>query len=142
MTELSAMEPFDEQDRKPSEDYRQQAREFMASQQGLYLEEDDLHQASEKGWAAGAWMAKAVAERHGWQYTQHGQFFQVMRRCEDMAGDAALRNLTASTNMLHTFFYTRKRLLDSVTISRFLSDVELMLDIIEPLSESGAVAAD
>lgn len=134
------MEPFDEQQEAVS-DYRQQAREFM-SRSRAYLEADDLHQASEKGWAAGAWMAKAVAEAHGWPYTQHGQFFQVMRRCEDMAGDVGLRNLTASTNTLHTFFYTRKRLLDSTTISQYLSDVELMLDIIEPLSESGAAAAD
>ena len=138
--EPSAMEPFD-QDREAVEDYRQQAREFLARSRA-YLEEDDLHQASEKGWAAGAWMAKVVAEANGWPYTQHGQFFQVMRRCEDLVGDTGLRHFTASVNTLHTFFYTRKRLLDSATIALFLSDVESMLDIIEPLTETGVAAAD
>ena len=43
------------------EDYRQQSRYFLAKSRE-YLADDDLHQASEKGWGAAAWMAKAVAE--------------------------------------------------------------------------------
>ena len=79
-------------------------------------------------------MAKAVAEAHGWPYTQHGQFFQVMRRCEEIAGDDRLSHLWPSANLLHTFFYTRKRLLSAETIGGRLGDIETMLDILEPLA--------
>ena len=54
-------------------DYRQQARYFL-SKSREYLAEGDLHQASEKGWGAAAWMVKAVAETHGWEYGRHEQF--------------------------------------------------------------------
>ena len=140
MTELSAMEPFDQQQEAVG-DYRQQAREFMA-RSWAYLEENELHQASEKGWAAGAWMAKAVAEAHGWPYTQHGQFFQVMHRCQELTGDDRVRGFANSANTLHTFFYTRKRLLASSTIEDNLSDIETMLDVLEPLAEVESEAAD
>ena len=139
MTELSAMEPFDDQE-EAVVDYRQQAREFMA-RSWSYLEEDDLHQASEKGWAAGAWMAKAVAEAHVWPYTQHGQFFQVMRRCQELTGDDRVRAFGNSANTLHTYFYTRKRLLSSLAIEENLTDIEIMLDILEPLAAVDAEAA-
>ena len=46
------------------EDYRQQAHVFLEKAR-QYLLEDDLHQASEKGWGAAAWMAKAVAVNQG-----------------------------------------------------------------------------
>ena len=51
-------------------DYRQQARQFLAKSRE-YLGEGDLHQASEKGWGAAAWMAKAVATAQGWEYSRH-----------------------------------------------------------------------
>lgn len=69
------MEPFEDEQLEAVEDYRRQARDFIA-RSWVYLRSDELHRASEKGWDAGAWMAKAVAEAHGWPYTQHGQFFQ------------------------------------------------------------------
>ena len=140
MTELSAMEPF-EQRLEAVGDYRQQAREFLVRSWD-YLEVNDLHQASGKGWAAGAWMAKAVAEAHGWPYTQHGQFFQVIRRCQELSGNARVRALSSSANSLHTFFYTRKTLLNSETVEENLSDVEDLLDILEPLAVMEAEAAD
>jgi len=140
MTELSAMEPFDEQ-LDAVEDYRQQARDFMA-RSWVYLQEDDLHQASEKGWGAAAWMARAVAEAQGWQYRRHDEFFQVMRLCQELAGDARVRAFTNTANSLHGFFYVRKRLLAPTTISNNLSDVEVLLDILEPLTAIEVQAAD
>ena len=140
MTDLPPMEPFEEQ-LEAVEDYRQQARDFLA-RSWSYLENNDLHQASEKGWAAGAWMAKAVAEAHGWSYNQHGQFFQVIRRCQELSGDARVRAFSSSANSLHTFFYTRKKLLDRETVEENLSDVAALLDILEQLADMGAEAAD
>ena len=69
MTQTSPIEPFDD----AVGDYRQQARQFMVKSR-QYLADGDLHQASEKGWGAAAWMAKAVAEAQGWDYTKHAQF--------------------------------------------------------------------
>jgi diadenosine tetraphosphate (Ap4A) HIT family hydrolase len=48
-----------------------------------YLAEGDLHQASEKGWGAAAWMAKAAAEAHGWEYKKHDHFHVVLRNAMD-----------------------------------------------------------
>lgn len=56
---MGPMEPY-EQDGGAVADYRQQSREFLA--QAWAYSCDDLPQASEKGWGAAAWMAKAVAE--------------------------------------------------------------------------------
>ena len=43
-------------------------REFLARARA-YLAEDDLLQASEKGWGAAAQMVKAAAEARGWRTT-------------------------------------------------------------------------
>ena len=45
-------------------------RDFMAKAQA-YLAEDDLLQASEKGWGAAAQMVKAAAEMRGWPHKNH-----------------------------------------------------------------------
>ncbi len=140
MTELGAIEPFDPTAEAVA-DYRNQARIFL-EHSWRYLAEEDLHQASEKGWGAAAWMAKAVAEAQGWQYNRHDHFFPVMRRCQELSGDARVRTLQAIANELHGFFYTRKRLLNPETIGDNLSDIEVLLDILEPLAVIEAEAAD
>ena len=140
MEDLSAMEPFDEQ-LDAVEDYRQPARDFMA-RSWVYLQEDDLHQASEKGWGAAAWMAKAVAEAQGWRYQRHDEFFPVVRICQELADDDRLRHFGALANTLHGFYYTRKRLLNAETIRQYLADIQAMLDILEPLTVFEAEAAD
>ena len=88
-----------------------------------------------KGWGAAAWMAKAVAESHGWRYTKHDQFFDVMHRARQLSGDARLRTLSDTANTLHGYFYTRKRFLDPDEIAEGLNDVELLLDVMQPLTE-------
>ena len=115
------------------EDYRQQARYFVAKSRD-YLLEDDLHQASEKGWGAAAWMAKAVAERQGWQYRRHDEFFDVMLRAEQAAGEPEIGTLKAVANTLHGYFYMRKRFLDADDIRRRLDQMDVLLDLLEPLA--------
>ena len=61
MTQQNPAEPFD---RDAVGDYRQQALHSLGKSRE-YLAEGHLHQASEKGWGAAAWMAKAVAETRG-----------------------------------------------------------------------------
>ncbi len=134
MPQTSPMEPFDEAV-VAIDDYRQQARAFLVKSR-QYLYEDDLHQASEKGWGAAAWMAKAVAEAQGWEYKRHAQFNDVMYRAQDLAGDARLDGLRALASELHGYFYTRKLHLRSDVISRGLDQMSVLLDILEPLTEN------
>ena len=130
MTQTSPMEPFDD----PIADYRRQARVFLVKSR-QYLSEDDLHQASEKGWGAAAWMAKAVAEAQGWEYNRHAQFNTVMYQAQDSCGDARLDDLRGNANELHGYFYTRKAFLRADVISRGLDRMAILLDILEPLTE-------
>ena len=126
-------QPFDQPESAVS-DYRRQSREFLARSR-QYLGEDDLHQAAEKGWGAAAWMAKAVAQRQGWQYDRHDEFLDVMNRAIRLSGDPRLGDLRARANELHGFFYRRKRFLDAGTIQEGLDRVELLLDILEPMTQ-------
>ena len=133
MSQTSPMEPFD-RDGDAVADYRQQSREFL-SKGRAYLADGDLHQASEKGWGAAAWMAKAVAEAQGWQYRRHDEFLKVIRQAQDLSGDARLRDLRRAASELHGNFYTRKMLLVPEDIGEGLNEVERMLDILQPLTE-------
>ena len=103
------MEPY-EQPVNAVADYRQQSRAFLVKGRE-YLADGDWHQASEKGWGAAAWMAKAVAEAQGWEYKRHDEFFTVMRQAEELSRDPRLRNLRRAANELHGFFYTHKMFL-------------------------------
>ena len=129
MVQTSPIEPFDD----AVGDYRQQARQFML-QSRQYLADGDLHQASEKGWGAAAWMAKAVAAAQGWKYTRHDEFADVINRARNLSGDARLRNLRRVANELHGYFYTRKRFLDAEDIGDGLDQIAALLDILEPLT--------
>ena len=135
MTQTSPIEPFD----RASEaivDYRWQAREFLVKSR-QYLAEDDLHQASEKGWGAAAWMAKAVAEAQGWEYKTHSQFNVVVENVRRTTGDPRLLGMAGIANDLHANFYTRKRFLDVEGIDLRLDQMAILLDILEPLTEPG-----
>ena len=136
MTQLSPIEPFDQAGEAVA-DYRQQARQFLTKSR-QYLAEDDLHQAAEKGWGAAAWMAKAVAENQGWTYNKHDQFWDVMYLAEQMSGDQRVKYLKGTANLLHGYFYTRKRFLRPDDIAGNLDLIATLLDILEPLTELAA----
>ena len=127
------MEPYEQSDAAVA-DYRQQSREFL-SKGREYLANGDLHQAAEKGWGAAAWMAKAAAEAQGWQYKRHDEFFTVLNSARQLSGDTRVRTLGNTANTLHGYYYTRKRFLNPDNIGESLDDVELLLDILQPLTE-------
>ena len=133
MTQLAPPD-FSRPDPEAVVDYRRQSRIFLARSRE-YLAAEDLHQASEKGWAAAAWMAKAVATARGWEYERHGQFYQVMRRCAELAADPRLSDLWPAANLLHEFFYIRRVFLDPGLVGHRIDQVALMLDILEPLTQ-------
>lgn len=133
MQQQSPMEPY-ENGNPVVADYRDQSREFLAKSRE-YLASGELHQAAEKGWGAAAWMAKAAAQARGWEYTKHDEFFTVMYQAQDLTGDTRVRNLGNTANALHGFFYTRKRFLRPEIIGDSLNDVEILLDILQPLTD-------
>ena len=114
-------------------DYRQQAREFLA-QSREYLADGRLHQASEKGWGAAAWMAKATAEAQGWRYDRHDHFQVVLNNARVMTDNNRLIDLSAVAHNLHRNFYVRRMFLDADVIGLDLGEIEELLDILEPLA--------
>ena len=130
MTQPNVSEPFDP---VAVGDYRQQAHAFLTKARE-YLAADDLHQASEKGWGAAAWMAKAVAVSQGWDYNQHAQFSVVLRNARGIIGGDRLRVLGAVANELHQNFYTRKRFLDNPSIGLSIENMAELIEVLEPLT--------
>ena len=118
------------------EDYRQQARDFLVKSR-QYLAASDLHQASEKGWGAAAWMAKAVSETQGWEYERHEQFNVVLNNTSIVTGNDRLRGLRSIANDLHKNFYTPKQFLNADIIKKDIDSVAELLDILEPLTHAG-----
>ena len=133
MNQQRPMEPYEDGSTAVAE-YREQSREFLARAR-TYLIDGDLHQASEKGWGAAAWMVKAAAEAQGWQYSRHDEFFTVMYQAQDLTGESRLENLRRVANELHGFFYTRKIFLRPDVIGRNLDQIGQLLDILQPLTE-------
>ena len=115
-------------------DYRQQAHQFLALSRE-FLSAGNLHQASEKGWGAAAWMAKAVATAQGWQYDQHAHFNVVINNALLMTDNERLLALREIANGLHRNYYARKRFLDTNITRRELDAAAELLDILEPLTE-------
>ena len=133
MTQPNVSEPNDP---VAIEDYRRQARDFLARAR-QYLAQDDLHQASEKGWGAAAWMVKAVAVAQGWEYRQHAQFGVVMYNASLLLNDSSLTLLGDAAEGLHRNYYTRKRFLIPEAIARNLDRMAELLDALEPLAATG-----
>ena len=110
-----------------------QAREFLGRAQE-YLAAGDLRQASEKGWAAAAHMAKAVALAQGMTYERHSQFHQVMNRARQLTGSDRLRLLHGRAEVLHINFHELSGRLDASAISSDLADPGQRLDLLQPLT--------
>jgi hypothetical protein len=67
--------------------------------------QDDLLQASEKGWGAAAHMVKGVAQRRGWRHDGHRELYQVVNRLAQETEDRQIRVLFNSASALHSNFY-------------------------------------
>ena len=133
MVQMCPMQPYDQMG-ETIEDYRLQSREFL-DRSRKYLADDDLHQASEKGWGAAAWMAKAVATAQGWQYDKHEHFGEVIYLAQEKTGEQRLNDLRKTANDLHGNFYQRKRFLHADLVADSQEEVAALLDLLEPLTE-------
>ena len=67
--------------------------------------QDDLLQASEKGWGAAAHMVKRLAQRRGWQHNGHRELYVTVNRLAQETGDSQLRVLFSVASALHSNFY-------------------------------------
>ena len=114
-------------------DYATQANEFLSLGR-TYLSNGNLHQASEKGWGAAAHMAKAVAVAHGWEYSSHADFGDVLYRARELTDNIRIRDLRAVANDLHSNFYRRKRHLNPRDIGEGLDAVGELLELLTPLT--------
>ena len=88
--------------------------------------EDDLLQASEKGWGAAAQAVKAIAETRGWDHRGHRQLHQAVDRLVAETGQAELRTLFASANILHSNFYDG--FLSEEAVRGYLKEVERFIE--------------
>ena len=59
--------------------YRNTSSRYHSRAQS-YLAQNDLLQASEKGWGAAALRVKSVAERRGWRHREHSDLRRVIDR--------------------------------------------------------------
>ena len=85
-------------------EYTAQARVFL-TQAETELQLDDLRQASEQGWGAGAQMIKAAASERGWDHDRHGLLDRAARRLAGEVGDEELRKQFALAGELHSNYY-------------------------------------
>ena len=110
--------------------YTDTARQFMAGA-WKHLAEDDLLQASEKGWGAAAEMVKAVAESRGWEHKTHRYLYDIATRLAEETGDVHLYDQFQIAGSLHTNFY--EGLQPRGMVARGLTQVEELLGKLEPL---------
>ena len=114
----------------PAEEHSQISREFF-DKASLALGEDDLLQASEKGWGAAAHMVKAVAEGRGWQHGGHRELYQAVNRLAQESSDSEIRVLFNSASALHSNFYENWMPTEMVEAS--LTEVRAFLEKLETL---------
>ena len=114
-------------------DYRSQARELIAKSRD-HLAAGNLHQASEKGWAAASHMAKAVAVAQVWQYDNPEGFNQVLYQARELSGNPQIHILRGIANELHRNRYKRKRHLNPRDIGESLEQIAELLDLLTPLT--------
>ena len=110
--------------------YQQRSRELLAK---AWTElDDDLGQASEKGWGAAAEMVKAVAEQRGLYHRTHRSLYEIVDALVDETGDAELAELFVTASGLHFNFYENQHNRTIVAagiqaVERFVAKAEALL---------------
>jgi len=111
--------------------YNSTGRDFLAKAQ-RYLAEDDLLQASEKGWGAAAQMVKCVADARGWSHEGHRQLWRAVNRLVEETGDQEMQTAFGLAGALHTNFY--EGWLPREIVENYLTQVEELVSKLEALS--------
>jgi len=111
--------------------YNSTGRDFLAKAQ-RYLAEDDLLQASEKGWGAAAQMVKCVADARGWSHEGHRQLWSAVNRLVEETGDQEMQTAFGLAGALHTNFY--EGWLPREIVQNYRTQVEELVSKLEALS--------
>ena len=111
--------------------YNATGREFLAKAR-TYLGEDDLLQASEKGWGAAAQMVKSIAEARGWPHNGHHELWRAVNRLVDVTGDPKIRAAFGLAGALYTNFY--EGWLPRETVEDYLTQLDELVSKLEGLS--------
>ena len=111
--------------------YAAQSRIFLR-QAYEELGQDDLHQASEKGWGAAAQIVKAVAEDRGLDHSGHAELYAVVRQMRTEYGIDDLMTQFQIAGHLHINFYEDWLDQDEIrsnldVISQFVGKMQPML---------------
>ena len=113
--------------------YATASREYIG-RAWQYLAEEDLSQASEKGWGAAAEMVKAIAEERGWPHDGHRLLYRVIDNLVAETGDTELSTLFKVASDLHINYYENWYSTASVQLS--IQSVQTLLGKLEPLLEA------
>ena len=113
-------------------DYHSETAGVFLAKAGGYLAEDDLLQASEKGWGAAAQMVKAVAEARGWPHSGHRHLWLAVDRLVEETGEREIRTAFSVASVLHVNFYdglmTHEGVEDSLAlVGEFVGRLETLL---------------
>lgn len=112
--------------------YHDTGREFLARAR-TYLDEEDLLQASEKGWGAAAQMVKAAAHARGWRHRSHRDLYRAVDRLVEETGDRDLWTLFHTASSLHANFYEGWQTREMV--EQGVSDVAALVEKLDGLTE-------
>ena len=114
-----------------TQEHNETGREFLARARP-YLAEDDLLQASEKGWGAAARMVKAAAEQRGWSHSSHRDLYTAIDRLVEETGDEDIRVAFGLAGALHTNFY--EGWLSRVTVEGHVARVAELVEKLDALT--------
>ena len=114
-----------------TQEHNETGQAFLARARAS-LAEDDLLQASEKGWGAAARMVKAVAESRGWRHNSHRDLYVTINRLVEESGDEAIRVGFGLASTLHTNFY--EGWLPRETIAAHLDRVSELVEKLDALT--------
>ena len=115
-------------------DHIELARKFLERSKA-YLKDNDLHQASEKGWGAAAHIVKAVAAVNNWKYESHDEFESIIVNARQKYRHPSLLRMAHAAEALHRNYYRRGLLLNSEAIEEEIQEVETMIKALEPFIE-------
>ena len=88
----------------PRDEHSNISRAFLAKAEEA-LAEDDLLQASEKGWGAAAHIVKGIAESRGWRHDGHRALYSAVNLLAHDSGDRDIGVLFSVASALHSNFY-------------------------------------
>ncbi len=115
----------------PREEHSNISRDFLAKAEDA-LADDDLLQASEKGWGAAAHMAKGIAESRGWRHDGHRALYSAVNLLAHDSGDRDIRVLFSVASALHSNFY--ENWMPQEMVADDLAQVGQLLEKLESLS--------